>query len=129
MRQEYNSNAPWEKVLGYCRAVRIDNIIEVAGTTSVDYDGKIIGECNYYEQAKFILQKIEKALEELGATKNDIVRTRIYIIDIDQWKEIAKAHKSFFEKVSPACTLVQIEKLIDSKLLMEIEATAIISKQ
>lgn len=123
-RKEYKSNAPWEDKLGYCRAVRVGNYIEVAGTTAVNEVGEIIGQ-TYFEQTEFILSKIERALTELGSGKNDIVRTRIFVLDISRWEEVAKAHSTFFSVIKPVSTLIEVSKFIAPNLLMEIEVTAI----
>jgi enamine deaminase RidA (YjgF/YER057c/UK114 family) len=125
-RQEYKSNAPWEDKLGYCRAVKVGQIIEVAGTTSVNDFGQTIGD-NYFDQANFILNKIEKALQNFETDRNSITRTRIYVLDIEKWEEVARAHSAFFSKHKPVCTLVEISKLIQKDLLIEIEVSAILN--
>ncbi len=122
-RQNISSNSPWEDVVGYSRAVRVGNLIEVSGTTSVDGD-QIIGKGNVYEQTKFIFQKIEKALQLAGSGLQDVVRTRMYVIDISKWEEIGKAHAEFFNKIKPAATMVEVNALINPELLIEIEVTA-----
>ena len=122
-RKNISSASPWEDKVGYSRAVRIGNIIEVSGTTAVDGD-KIIGD-NVYEQAKFIFQKIEIALKKANASMKDVIRTRTYITDISKWEEAAKAHAEFFRDVKPAATMVEVSALIDPKLLLEIEVSAI----
>jgi enamine deaminase RidA (YjgF/YER057c/UK114 family) len=127
-RQNISSGAVWEDIIGYSRAVRIGNIIEVAGTTATDGD-QIIGKGNAYEQTKFILQKIEKALEEAGATMEDVVRTRMFVTDITQWEEIGRAHGEVFRTIKPAATMVQVSALINPELLVEIEATALLSAE
>jgi enamine deaminase RidA (YjgF/YER057c/UK114 family) len=125
-RQEYKSNAPWEDKLGYCRAVKVGQIIEVAGTTSVNESGKTVGD-NYFDQTNFILNKIEKALQNFKTDRNSIIRTRIYVLDIEKWEEVAKAHNAFFSKHKPVCTLVEISQLIQKDLLIEIEVSAILN--
>lgn len=122
-REEYKSNTPWEEIIGYNRAIKINNIVEIAGTTAVDESGKTIGS-TYYEQTKFVLSKIEKALKIFDLVKSDIIRTRIYVLDIAQWKEVAKAHLEFFGDKRPVNTLIQISGLIQPDLLVEIEAKA-----
>jgi enamine deaminase RidA (YjgF/YER057c/UK114 family) len=124
-RQNISSDAKWEDIVGYSRAVRIGNIIEVAGTTAVDGEN-IVGENNAYEQTKFILSKIENALKEAGASMNDVVRTRMFVTDISKWEEIGKAHGEFFRTIKPAATMVEVKSLIDPRMLLEIEVTAII---
>ena len=123
-RQEYKSNAPWEDKLGYCRAVRIGEYIEVAGTTAINEKGEVVGQ-DYFEQTQFILDQIEKAIKELQGTKNDIIRTRIFVLDISKWEDVAKAHSLFFTDIKPVCTLIEVSKLIEPSLLIEIEVTAI----
>ncbi len=119
------SGAKWENVVGYSRAVRIGNIIEVSGTASADGE-KIIGIGSPYEQARFIIQKIEKALIEAGASLKDVIRTRIYVTDISRWEEIAKAHREFFGDIKPVTTMLEVKAFIAPELLVEIEATAIL---
>lgn len=120
-----SSGSPWEHVVGYSRAVKVGNVIEVAGTTAVDGE-TLIGEGDVYLQTKFILQKIETALKEAGASLEDVVRTRMYITDISRWEEAGKAHGEVFQHIRPAATMVQVSQLIDSRLLIEIEATAVL---
>lgn len=122
----FSSGTPWEEVVGYSRAVKVGNIIEVSGTTAVDGE-KVIGNGDVYAQAVFIFQKIEKVLIEAGSSLKDVVRTRMYVTDISQWKEIGKAHALFFKEIKPATSMVEVSRLIDEKLLIEIEVSAIIS--
>jgi enamine deaminase RidA (YjgF/YER057c/UK114 family) len=124
-RINISSGTPWEDKVGYCRAVRIGNIIEVSGTTSVDGDS-LIGKDDLYSQTKFIILKIEKALQNAGAELTDVVRTRMYVTDISKWEEAAKAHAEFFGTIKPATTLVEVSSLIDPDMLIEIEASAVI---
>ncbi|UEG50154.1 RidA family protein [Ferruginibacter lapsinanis] len=125
-RVKIASGSAWENIVGYSRAVRVGNIIEVAGTTAVDGD-QLIGEGDVYVQTRFIFSKIEKALHEAGSSLNDVVRTRMYVTDISKWELIAKAHGEVFGQIKPVTTMVEVAKLIDEKLLIEIEMTAIIS--
>ena len=111
--------------MGYSRAVRVGNIIEVAGTTAVDGE-RVVGENDMYAQTIFVLRKIEKALQEAGAALNDVVRTRIYVTDIHQWQEAGRAHGEIFAEIRPASTLIAVAALVDKRLLVEIEATAIL---
>lgn len=124
-RKNISSGSPWEDVVGYSRAVRIGNVIEVAGTTAMDGD-VLIGEGDVYAQTKFILQKIERALTEAGSSLSDVVRTRMFITDISLWEEAGRAHGEFFKAIKPASTMVEVSALIDNRLLIEIEATAVL---
>lgn len=124
-RQNIQSGAPWESIVGYSRAVRIGNIIEISGTVAVD-GIEIVGEGDAYQQTKFIIEKIENTLQQAGASLENVIRTRIYVTDISQWEQIAKAHSLFFGSIKPATSMVQVSKLIDERLLVEIEATAIL---
>ena len=126
-RINISSGAKWEDIVGYSRAVRVGNIIEVAGTTAVDESGEIVGSRDPYLQTKFILQKIEKALIEAGASMKDVVRTRMFVTDISKWEEIGRAHGEFFREIKPAASMVEVKGLISPGLLVEIEVTAIIS--
>ena len=125
-RINISSGSPWEDIVGYSRAVKIGNIIEVAGTTAMDGDN-LIGKDNLYAQTKYIFQKIEKALQEAGASLNDVVRTRMFVTDISKWEEAGKAHGEFFKLIKPVSTMVEVSKLINDDLLIEIEVTAIVS--
>ncbi len=127
MRQQVSSGSPWEDIVGYSRAVKVGNIIEVAGTTAMD--GEIlIGKNDMYLQTKFIFTKIEKALQQLGASLADVVRTRMYVTNIADWQLAGKAHGEFFDAIKPAATMVEVSRLIDDDLLIEIEITAIINQ-
>lgn len=126
MRQQTGSGSPWEDVVGYSRAVRVGNIIEVAGTTAMDGD-LLVGKDDVYAQTKFIFAKIEMALQQLGATMADVVRTRMYVTDISQWQSIGRAHGELFAIIKPVATMVEVAGLIDDDLLIEIEVTAILS--
>lgn len=125
-RINISSGSPWEDIVGYSRAVRIGNVVEVAGTTSMNGD-QLIGEGDVYEQTKFIFLKIEKALKEAGATMEDVVRTRTFVTDISKWEEVGRAHGEVFKTIKPAATMVEVSALINSQLLVEIEVTAIVS--
>jgi len=125
---QVSSGAVWEDKIGYSRAVRVGNIIEVSGTAAIDRD-KIISPNNVPGQTKFIIQKIERALNEAGGTLNDVVRTRIYVTDISQWEAVGKVHGEFFKNIKPATTMVEVKSLIDPNFLVEIEATAILTDE
>ena len=125
-RTQIGSGSPWEDIVGYSRAVRVGNIIEVAGTTAVDGD-QLVGKGDLYAQTKFVLEKIEKALNNLGATLEHVVRTRSFVTDISKWQEFGKAHGEKFKTIKPVSTLVEVSQLIDPDLLIEIEVTAIIT--
>lgn len=124
-RRNISSGTQWEDQVGYSRAVRVGKVVEVSGTTAVNEAGEIVGAGSPYEQTKFIFSKIEKSLAEAGVTLNDVVRTRMFVTDITQWREVGRAHSEVFHKVRPAATMVQISALIDPALLVEIEVTAI----
>ena len=124
MRTNWSSNTLWEESFGYSRAVQIGNTIEVSGTTASE-DDKVIGVGDVTLQTEYIIKKIEHTLVEAGFSLKDVVRTRIFMTDISHWEEVAKVHSYLFEDVMPACTLVEVSKLIHPDLLIEIEATAI----
>ena len=124
MRTNWSSNTLWEESFGYSRAVQIGNVIEVSGTTASE-DDKVIGVGDVTLQAEYIFKKIEHTLVEAGFSLKDVVRTRIFMTDISLWEEVAKVHSYLFEDVMPASTLIEVSKLIDPDLLIEIEATAI----
>ncbi len=127
-RRNISSGTKWENKLGYSRAVRIGNTVEVAGTAAVDETGKLVGLNDPYQQTRFILAKIEKALVEAGATMKDVVRTRVFVTDIKNWDRVGQAHGEVFEEIRPVSTLVEVSRLIDPEMLVEIEATAVISE-
>ncbi len=127
-RLNISSGAKWESIVGYSRAVRVGNVIEVSGTTAVDDQGQVVGIDDPYEQTRFILAKIERALEEAGASLTDVVRTRMFVTDIARWEEIGRAHGERFGDIRPVATMVEVSALISPELLVEIEATAIVEK-
>lgn len=122
------SNTKWEDVVGYSRAVRIGNIIEVSGTAPIDGEN-IIGRGRAYEQTRFIMQKISNALSEAGSSLNDVIRTRIFVTDILLFEEVASAHNEIFREIKPATSLIEIKSLVHPDLLVEIEATVVLSGQ
>lgn len=124
--QQVSSGSPWEPVVGYSRAVRSGNIIEVSGTTATK-DGKVVAEGDAYGQTKYILEIIGEALQQLGAGFGHVIRTRIYVTNIKQWEAVAKAHGEVFGEIRPACSMVEVAALIDPALMVEIEATAVIN--
>lgn len=122
-RTNYSSGAQWEDIVGYSRAVKVGNLIEVAGTTAVK-DGEVVGKGDAYAQTKYIFQIIEKTLKEAGASMENVIRTRMLVTDISKWEEIGRAHGEFFRSIKPASTMVEISGLIDPEMLIEIEVTA-----
>ena len=125
-RTNYSSGAKWENIVGYSRAVRIGNIIEVTGTVSVDENSLLVGKDDAYAQTKFIIEKIRKVLQNAGADLTDVIRTRMFVTDISRWEEYGKAHGEFFKEIKPCTTMVEVSALIAPEYLIEIEATAIV---
>jgi enamine deaminase RidA (YjgF/YER057c/UK114 family) len=125
-RVNYSSGAKWEDIVGYSRAVRVGNVVEVTGTVAVDEDNKLVGGDSAYEQTRYVLLKIASILERAGASIKDVVRTRIFVTDIDRWEEYGRAHGEFFKDIKPCATMVEVSRLISPEFLVEIEATAVI---
>jgi len=125
-RTNYSSGAKWESIVGYSRAVKVGNTIEVTGTVAVGEDGKTVGINDAYAQARFAIQKIEKVLQQAGASLKDVVRTRMFVTDISRWEEYGRAHGEFFSAIMPCTSMIEVKGLIDPEYLIEIEATAII---
>lgn len=127
-RLNVSSGSIWEDKVGYSRAVRINDQVEVTGTVADD-QGKLVGGNDAYLQTLFVLQKIKRVLKECGAELKDVIRTRIYVTDIDLWEEIAKAHREYFGEIKPCTTMIEVSRFIGEDYLVEIEASAIISHQ
>jgi enamine deaminase RidA (YjgF/YER057c/UK114 family) len=125
MRKNFSSGAKWEDIVGYSRAVRVGNHLEVTGTVAVDETGGVVGQNDFFRQTEYAIQKIEKVLKQADFSMEDVVRTRIFVTDISHWEEVGKAHHRFFGKIKPATTMVEVKALIAPEYLVEIEVTAI----
>jgi enamine deaminase RidA (YjgF/YER057c/UK114 family) len=125
-RTNYSSGAKWEDIVGYSRAVRVGNFVEVTGTVAVDENGKVVGLNNPYEQTKYAYHKIEKVLAQAGASLKDVVRCRMFVTDIKQWEEYGRGHAEFFRDIKPCLSMIEVSAFIEPEFMVEIEVSAII---
>ena len=125
-RTNYSSGSPWEAIVGYSRAVKINNTIEVSGTVASGENGEVVGKGDAFLQTRYVYEKIQKTLELAGASMKDVVRVRMFVTDISVWQEYGRAHSEFFKEIRPCNTMVEMRVLIDPQYLVEIEVTAVL---
>lgn len=128
-RQTISTGTEWEAKVGYSRAVRVGDQVHVSGTTATNEDGDVVGVGDPYRQTQQALANVESALQEAGASIEDVVRTRLFVVDMDHWKEVGRAHGDLFGDVQPATSMVEVSRLIDPEMLVEIEAVAIVDDE
>ena len=126
-RVTVRSGARWESIAGYSRAVRVGSLIAVSGSAAIDPDGNLVGEGDPYRQTQECIEVLRRALQQAGASLSDVVRTRMFVTDIEQWAEIARAHQEAFGAIMPATSMVEVSRLIDPAMLVEIEADAVVA--
>jgi enamine deaminase RidA (YjgF/YER057c/UK114 family) len=127
-RRHVSSGTEWERRVGYSRAVRVGDTVHVAGTTATDDDGNLVGAGDPYRQTERALANVERALTEAGASLSDVVRTRLYVTDVDRWEAVGEAHAEVLGDVRPATTMVEVARLVDDAMLVEVEATAVVGE-
>lgn len=127
-RENFLSGSPWESKVGYSRLVKFGSFVFVSGTTAIDENGNVVGVGNSYKQTKYIIQKIEKSLNMVNTSLTEVVRTRIYTTNIEEWELIGKAHAEFFKDIKPATTMVEVRRLIQPELIVEVEVDVLMDK-